>query len=197
MDEIRGGGVFLLNGPENRQFREASEAFLKTLAETRPVVERVKFPQHDGVTFAEAIDIQSDTIGQGRGQESARKSLAPEKLDGFYPPEPGGWRWTKRQFTVTFAGSGPARLILQVYVPDASIQKLGQVTLTARLGDHNLGTQTFRQAGQFTYERDVAAGWMKPGENRFDFALDKALPPSAADARELGIVVASVGLEAK
>ena len=197
MDEIRGGGVFLLNGPENRQFREASEAFLKTLAEARPVVERVTFPQHNGVAFAEAIDIQPDTLGQGGGQESAQNSIAPEKLDGFYPPEPGGWRWTKRQFTVTFAGSGPARLILQVYVPDASIQKLGQVTLTARLGDHNLGPQTFRQAGQFTYQRDVAAGWMKPGGNRFDFALDKALPPSAADARELGIIVASVALEPK
>jgi hypothetical protein len=196
-DEIRRGGVFLLNGPENRQFREASEAFLKTLAEARPVVERVTFPQPNGVTFAEAIDIKPDTIGQGRGQESAQKSIAPENLDGFYPPEPGGWRWTKRQFTITFAGSGPARLILQVYVADASIQKLGQVTLTARLGDHNLGPQTFRQAGQFTYERDVAAGWMKPGGNRFDFALDKALSPSAVDARELGIIVASAALEAQ
>jgi hypothetical protein len=186
-----------LNGPENRQFREASEAFLKTLAEARPVVERVTFPQHNGVAFAEVIDIQPDSLGLGRGQESAQKSIAPEKLDGFYPPEPGGWRWTKRQFTVTFVGSGPARLILQIYVPDASIQKLGQVTLTARLGDHNLGPQTFRQAGQFTYERDVAAGWMKPGGNRFDFALDKALSPSAADARELGIIVASAGLEAQ
>jgi hypothetical protein len=38
---------------------------------------------------------------------------------------------------------------------------------------------------------------MTPGGNRFDFALDKALAPSAEDARELGIVVVSVGLEAK
>jgi hypothetical protein len=197
LDEIRRGGVFLLNGPENRQFREASDAFLKTLAVTRPLIERVTYPQHSGVAFAEVIDIQPNTIGQGRGQESAQKSITPEKLEGFYPPEPGGWRWTKRQFAVIFAGSGAARLVLQVYVPDASIQKLGQVTLAARLDGHDLGPQTFRQAGQFTYEREIAAGWMKPGGNRFDFALDKALPPSAADERELGIVVASVGLEAK
>jgi hypothetical protein len=197
IDEIRRGGVFLLNGPENRQFPAASEAFLKTLAETRPVVERFSYPQHNGVAFAEVIDILPDTIGQGRGPESAQKSIAPEKLDGFYPPEPGGWRWTKRQFAVTFASTGAARLVLQVYVPDASIQKLGQVTLTARLGDHNLGPQTFRQPGQYSFERDIPAGWMKPGGNRFDFSLDKALPPAAADARELGVVVASVGLEAK
>jgi hypothetical protein len=36
---------------------------------------------------------------------------------------------------------------------------------------------------------------MKPGGNRFDFSLDKALPPLAADVRELGIIVASVALE--
>jgi hypothetical protein len=197
IDEIRRGGVFLLNGPENRQFPAASEAFLKTLAEARPATERVTLPQHSGVAFAEVIDIQPDTIGRGGSRESARKSITPEKFDGFYPPEPGGWRWTKRQFEVTFASTGPARLILQVYVPDVSIQKLGQVTLTAHLGVHDLGPQTFRQAGQFTYEREIAAGWMKPGGNRFEFALDKELPPSASDGRELGIVVASVGLEAK
>ena len=197
IDEIRRGGVFLLNGPENRQFPAASEAFLKTLAETRPVIERVTYPQHSGIAFAEVIDIQPDTIGQGRGQDSAQKSIAPEKLDGFYPLEPGGWRWTKRQFAVIFPGSGAARLVLQVYVPDVSIQKLGQVTLAARLGDHGLAPQTFRQPGQYTFERDVPAAWMKPGGNRFDFSVDKALPPSAADERELGIVVASVGLEAK
>ena len=197
IDEIRGGGVFLLNGPENRQFPAASEAFLKTLAEARPASEHKTFPQRSGIAFAEVIEIQPDTVGYGGSQESARKSIVPEKLEGFYPPEPGGWRWTKRQFAVIFAGPGAARLILQVYIPDASIQKLGQVKLTARLGDHDLGSQTFRQPGQYTFERDVPAGWMKPGGNRFDFSLDKAVPPSAADERELGIVVASVGLEAK
>jgi len=197
IEEIRRGGVFLLNGPENRQFPAASEALLKTLAEARPVIERVTYPQHSGIAFAEVIDIQPDTIGHGGSQESAQKSVAPEKLDGLYPPEPGGWRWTKRQFEATFVSTGPARLILQVYVPDASIQRLGQVTLTARLGVHDFGPQTFRQSGQYTYERDIPAGWMTPGGNRFDFALDKALAPSAEDARELGIVVVSVGLEAK
>src|SRR5579864_30982 len=43
--EIRRGGVFLLNGPDNRQFPAACEAFLKALAETRPVAEHVTFPQ--------------------------------------------------------------------------------------------------------------------------------------------------------
>jgi hypothetical protein len=32
---------------------------------------------------------------------------------------------------------------------------------------------------------------------RVDFELDKAIPPSEQDARELGIVVSKVGLEVK
>jgi hypothetical protein len=32
---------------------------------------------------------------------------------------------------------------------------------------------------------------------RVDFQLDKAMPPSGADRRELGIIVLSIGLESK
>jgi hypothetical protein len=194
-EEIRRGGVFLLNGPENRQFPEASEAFLKALAETRPVMQRFTVPQRSGVPFAEVIDIQPDSIGQGSVPESAGAARPPEKLEGLYPPESGGFRWTKREFAMTFGGTGAARLILQLYIPDASIQKLGDITLSARLGDHNLAPETFRRPGQYAFERDVSAEWLHPGGNRFDFTLDKSLAPTAQDGRELGIVVVSASLE--
>ncbi|HWY46457.1 MAG TPA: glycosyltransferase family 39 protein [Bryobacteraceae bacterium] len=197
LEEIRRGGVFLLNGPENRQFPAATEAFLKALAETRPVVQRFSVPQRSGVPFAEVIDIQSDSMGQGSAQESAREVRRPEKLDGLYEAEPGGFRWTKRQFAVIFGGTGAARLILQLYIPDASIQKLGAVTMTARLGDHDLTPETFRKSGQYTFERDIPAAWMKLERNRFDFTLDKSLAPTAQDARELGIVLVSAALGPK
>jgi len=196
-EEIRHGGVFLLNGSETRQFPAASEAFLKALAETRPVVQRFSVPQRSGVPFAEVIDIQPDTIGQGSFQESAREVRRPEMLDGFYEAEPGGFRWTKRQFALTFGGKGAARLILQLYIPDASIQKLGAVTMTARLGDYDLAPETFRMSGQYTFERDIPATWMKPEGNRFDFTLDKSLAPTAQDRRELGVVLISAALEPK
>ncbi len=196
-DEIRGGGVFLLNGPENRQFPQASEAFLKALAETQTAVQRFTVPQRSGVPFAEEIDIRPDTIGQGSGPESARELRPPEKLDGFYEAEQGGFRWTKRQFALTFAGAGPARLILQLYIPGATIQKLGTITLAARLDDHLLAPETFRKSGQYAFVRDVPAVWMKPGDNRFDFVLDKSLAPTPQDGRELGIVVVSAALEPK
>jgi len=196
-DEIRRGGVFLLNGPENRQFPEASKAFLKALAETRPTVQRFTVPQRSGIAFAEVIEIQPDSIGKGSSLESTHLSRPPEKLEGFYPPESGGFRWTKRQFALIFTRPGPARLVLRLYIPDASIQKLGAITLTGRFGEHELAPETFRKAGQYVFERDVPAGWMKPGENRFDFTLDKSLAPTAQDGRELGIVVVSAALESR
>jgi hypothetical protein len=196
-DEIRRGGVFLLNGPENRQFPEASEAFLKAVAETRPAVQRFTVPQRSGVPFAEVIEIQPDSIGQASSLELTHVSRPPEKLEGFYPPEPGGFRWTKRDFALTFAGPGPARLVLQLYISDASIQKLGAVTMTARLGVHLLAPETFRKSGGYTFERDIPAAWMKPEGNRFNFALDKALAPTAQDGRELGIVLVSAALGPK
>ena len=197
--EIRRGGVFLMNGPENRQFPEASEAFLKTLAQARPAMQRFTVLQRNGEPFAEAIEIQPDTIGQGAAPEVTHELRPPEKLEGLYPPEQGGWRWTKRQFALTFSGlgAGSARLILQLYIPDANIQKLGTITLNARLDDHDLSPQTFRRPGQYTFERDVPAGWMKRDGSRFDFAIDRYLAPSAQDARELGIVLVSASLEVR
>ncbi len=196
-DEIRRGGVFLLNGPENRQFPQASEAFLKALGEARPALQRVTVNQRSGVPFAEVIDIQPDTIGRGISQEMTHASRPPGELEGFYPVETGGFRWTKPEFAITFAGSGAARLVLRLYVPDASIQKLGSITLAARLGNHELAPETFRQPGEHTFERSIPAEWMKPDGNRFGFALDKWLPPTPQDPRALGIVVVAASLEAR
>jgi hypothetical protein len=65
------------------------------------------------------------------------------------------------------------------------------------LGDHDLAPETFRMSGQYTFERDIPATWMKPEGNRFDFTLDKSLAPTAQDRRELGVVLISAALEPK
>src|SRR5579864_6898060 len=90
IDEIRRGGVFLLNGPENRQFPAASEAFLETLAETQPEMQRFTVPQRSGVAFAEVIDIQPETVGKD-STTVTREPRQPVELEAFYPEEPGGF----------------------------------------------------------------------------------------------------------
>ena len=204
LEEIRDGGVFVLNGPDNRMIPTASLAFLKTLAESRPVMQRRVFQQRNHVPFAEVIEIVPDSVGKGTpGEDLIASSLstgdagAAKQLDGFYAIE-NGWRWSKRQFSITL-GSGQAndRLVVQLYIPDSIIQKLGAITLTAKAGDHELTPETYRNPGRHTFTRDVEAKWIHSGANRIDFSLDKSQAPTPIDKRDLGIVVLSAALEAK
>lgn len=213
LDEVRDGGVFLLNAPENRQLPVASEAFLQALAGGQPTFRRFSVNQRDGRPYAEIIEVEPNTLHSAQASGNALRSgqrlsstvatadnAAAGRLEGFHQIENGGWRWTKKQFSITIdlpdpAGQTQGRLNMRLYVPDSSIQKLGAITLTARVGNHPLAPETFGRGGQFSMVRDLDVAWIKAGPNRIDFILDKALPPTASDGRELGIVVVSASLE--
>jgi hypothetical protein len=204
LEEIREGGIFVTNGPDNRMIPTASLAFLKTLAETHPVALRRVFPQRNHVPFAEVIEIAPESISKGIPSEdliassvSTGDAGVAKQLDGFYTIE-NGWRWSKQQFSITL-GSGQAndRLVVELYIPDSIIQKLGAITLTANVGDHKLTPETYRNPGRHTFTRDVEANWVHAGANRIDFSLDKSQAPTPIEKRELGIVVLSAALKAK
>ncbi|HTM50183.1 MAG TPA: glycosyltransferase family 39 protein [Bryobacteraceae bacterium] len=57
LDQIRQGGVFLLNGPSNRQFPAASNSFLAALAAARPPMRRFTVRQQSGQPYAEIVEI--------------------------------------------------------------------------------------------------------------------------------------------
>jgi hypothetical protein len=59
-DEIRVGGVFLLNAAGNRQFPLASQAFLSALGSAHPGVRRLTVWQQNDLPYAEIIEIQPD-----------------------------------------------------------------------------------------------------------------------------------------
>jgi len=123
-------------------------------------------------------------------------------VSGFYAIEQNAWRWTAQRFSVVLrppAGGAQrgATLNLQLTVPDPTIAKLKTVALSASIGGTMLPPETYSQPGQYTYTRDVAPNLLESEAVRIDFQLDKALPPGAADARELGVIAASVGLDAK
>ncbi len=196
IEEIRHGGVFLLNGPQNRQIPATSIGFLRALREGRPTARRYTIPQKSGVAYAEVIDIVPDSLGTGPAPPpepvppTVRELRAKDpdflkQSTGFYILEQGGWRWTGREFSLTVPGSKePAKFTLHFNVPDAEIQKVGTITLSVRAGDHQLPPETFSRSGDFTVTRTLEPGW----GNRLDFAVDKTLAPTAADARELGII---------
>jgi hypothetical protein len=55
--DIAHGGVFLMNGPENRQIPAPTEAFLKALEAVHPKAKRMAVRQRNGARFAEIVDI--------------------------------------------------------------------------------------------------------------------------------------------
>jgi len=122
---------------------------------------------------------------------------------GLYPIDPGvAWRWTAKDFTVSLrpprdAAQKGAQLVLQFTIPDAVIQSLKSMTLSASIGGLKLAPEEYKAAGGYSYTRDVPAENLKGANIPVDFALDKVLPPSGAETRELGIIVSKVGLKIK
>jgi hypothetical protein len=204
--EIRRGGVFLMNGPFNRQFPAASTGFLDALETARPAMRRFSIPQRSGVPYATILDIQPNSV-QDSHEAVESKVLTGDprfakQLEGFNQIEAGGWRWTTREFAVTLRApdgsrQSGARLSLQMFVPESSIQKLGAITLTVRLGDRVVGSQTYSVAGDHMFVRDLEPGWLNAGANRVAFTLDKYVRPGPNDGRELGVVVSSAALETR
>ena len=52
-----------------------------------------------------------------------------------------------------------------------------------------LPPETYTTAGDYFYVREIPASLLTGDSLRVDFQLDKAMPPSSADIRELGIIV--------
>jgi hypothetical protein len=127
---------------------------------------------------------------------------AAQLLRGFYDVEQNSWRWTKGKFAVALrpplgAAQTGATLTVKLAVPDPVIQSCKTVTLTPTVGDVTLPAQTYTQAGEYTLSRDVPGSALAGNSVTVQFSLDKTIPPTGADRRELGIVVTTVGLDPK
>jgi hypothetical protein len=123
-------------------------------------------------------------------------------VTGFYGIEANAWRWTAKDFTVSLrppAGSATrgATLDFALSIPQVAIDHLKSVVLSASINGTALAPETYAKDGQYDYKRDVPPNLLTGDAVRVEFHLDKAMPPAGNDARELGIVARSVGLESK
>ena len=123
-------------------------------------------------------------------------------IKGFYAVEQGSYRWTMGQFSASLrpplhASERGARLILNFGVPEPVIKKLKSIKLSASIDGVALPAETYTKPGAYVYSRDVPAQALSERVVAVSFTLDKCLPPSDADRRELGVVVTAVGFEAK
>lgn len=132
----------------------------------------------------------------------ADPKTAFQLVEGFYATEGNSWRWTARKFSVVLrapagAAEKGATLRLKLNVPEPVTSKLGALTLRAAADSLELAPETFPQAGDYEYLREVPARAFKDERLTVRFTLDKALPPGPVDQRELGVIVTMVGLEPK
>jgi hypothetical protein len=120
---------------------------------------------------------------------------------GFFPIE-GPGRWTGRTFSVVLkppptAVTKGAILLLRAGIPGPSIDLLHSIRVSAVVNGVALAPEEYVKAGEFEYIRDVPASAFRGDHTTVDFTLDKVLPPAGSERRELGVVMNTVGFEAK
>lgn len=133
---------------------------------------------------------------------TADPQVAKQLTGGFYGVEQNSWRWTAGRFSVLLrpprtALTNGAILQLKFAIPEVALSKLKGVSLSAYVNGTALPPESYTQAGQYTYSRDVPATLLAGDVTKVNFTLDKTIPPSAADHRELGVVVSLVGFQPK
>lgn len=121
-------------------------------------------------------------------------------LDGFHAREPGGWRWTGPEFTVTLAvpeeaRGREARLEMEFVIPDAAAAAMQGVTIAAEVEGGKLEPWRAPGAGRHTAVFRVPAELTRDEALIADFRLDRFLQPPG-DQRRLGVIPVRFRLEA-
>jgi tRNA (mo5U34)-methyltransferase len=106
-----------------------------------------------------------------------------ELVAGWNDAEQGGWRWTRRVFSIRRLGAA-ARVTLNLYIPDESVAR--PLGMTIRSGGEALPPALFERAGLQTLVRDAGR------DELIEFELERAFPPDENDPRERGIIVGSI-----
>jgi hypothetical protein len=133
---------------------------------------------------------------------AADPATASQLARGFHGVESNSWRWTAGAFAVTLrppAGAAQKGAILQLkfVLPDVILAKVKDTTLTAAVNGQKLPPEHYTKPGDYTFSRDVPASMLQGEMVTVDFMLDKFLPASPEDLRDLGLIVTMVGFEAK
>jgi hypothetical protein len=118
---------------------------------------------------------------------------------GFHGLENDAWRWTMKNFTATLrapanASKTGATLQLKLTIPDVMFNRVGPMTVDARVNGLDLGPETYSHTGDYTYTRDVPPAALSTDAVAIDFHVDKGLPPTEQETRELAVIVTTVGL---
>ena len=123
-------------------------------------------------------------------------------VKGFHNLESGAWRWTMGRFAVNLrppvsAVTKGADLVMKFTIPEIVLKTNKDVTVNATVNGARLPPVSYQTVGDKTLKLSVPASVLAGDAVRCEFVLDKTLPPSSQDPRELGVIVSSIGLQKK
>lgn len=126
----------------------------------------------------------------------------PQLVRGFHQVEQQAWRWTEGSFTVNIrppknSKQNGATLVMAFSIPESLMAKSGAPAITATVNGTGLPPETVAKPGDQTYRRDVPASALTGDLIKVDFTLDHYAKAGDLEQRELGLIVKSIGLEAK
>lgn len=131
----------------------------------------------------------------------ADPAVAVQLVKGFHAVEGGGaWRWSMGRFAVNlqpppYSATKGAQLVMKFSIPEIIIKTNKDVTINATVNGERLTPVAFTSVGEHTLRLNVPASVLAGDAVRCEFVLDKTLPPSPQEQRELGVIVTSIGLQ--
>ncbi len=132
----------------------------------------------------------------------ADPSDSAQLVRGFSAVEADAWRWSASKFSVVLrppagAAQNGANLELRFTLHEAVVNKLGPVTVSAKVNGTPVASETFSQPGDQVYSHEVPASALGSDVVTVEFSTDKALEPTDKDKRELALIVKTIGLVPK
>ena len=147
----------------------------------------------DAAEFAQRQKVARRCLGRLR---QWNLNPGPLALLPWYPIEDGGWRWMGKQAQAVLRTpqESPVDFELRLFFPKAHPQRAGgPVTVSVLLEDDLLVEKTYRSVGAYTIRQPVPPGSLPHPVTRVSTRLDRAVPPTGEDRRELGAVVLGFG----
>jgi hypothetical protein len=114
--------------------------------------------------------------------------------------EANTWRWTgKRPAIRMFPGTTQnLSYLMDFAIPGATFTQTGPVTLSFFVNDHLLDEVHYPAPGRQRFEKAVPAEWLDAnGYVILNAEIDKLWIPEKRDAKPLGFILVSLGLEQK
>ncbi len=133
---------------------------------------------------------------------TADPRVQTQLLKGFHEIEQGGWRWSAGTFSATLrppanAAQKGATLVVELTLPDAVLARTKSMTLSATINGTVIPGESYSTGGKHFYRKDVPAAALPGDAVTVDFSLDRFIKAGEIELRELGMIVHSIGLEAK